>query len=168
MIALAEYGSRSSLWPEMSVSFNSFTLQVLYVPDHDKIPCSVPPKSIHPGVIQAQLRTSTNSQDTIFNSSCTNPLPDVQTVLCNDWVVGKGKEGVEDIEVFSPPSSPPSIVDSSKNFVEEVMETHIMLKSKYMSDDQVSILRGRKSASFTGCVSKPSPDSMYLNIYECQ
>ena len=64
-------------------------------------------------------------------------------VLCSEkGGTGRDKkgtaEGKVEFQVFSPSSSPPSLVDCARDFVEEVTDTHIMIVSKYISEDQVS------------------------------
>ena len=107
------------------------------------VPSSNHLKSAPASVSHLSPEHHVGSQDTLRSASVSNAIssdriPDNEVSedgrgVCDD------KEGVAGgkLEVFSPPSSPPSIVDCARDFEEEVTDSHIMIMSKYMSEDQV-------------------------------
>ena len=116
-------------------------VQVLYIPDQDEIARSAP-KSAPPNFNLSSsnhFAGSIDSQDTLRSSSVSNPLPETSTpsapVLEDsktaDVFEKEGAEKGEGADLVSPSST------NSQGFFEEVADTHIVLLSKYISDDQV-------------------------------
>lgn len=115
--------------------------QVLYIPDQDEIARSAP-KSAPPHLTltsSGQFPGSVDSEDTLRSSSVSGPLPDGnqeggeegegegQESKCED----KAEEEKNGEEAFSPSTS------KGHELFEEVADTHIVVVSRYISDDQV-------------------------------
>jgi len=146
-------------------SSSCLCFQVLFVPDQDELdkvrpkptdgatptdsatPTSNQPKSAPPSVSHAPPlpEAQVGSGETGHSASVSSPA----TATSDNGVLAtlrggarEDKEGVAErkaeFQVFSPSSSPPSLVDCARDFVEEVTDTHVMVVSKYISEDQVS------------------------------
>ena len=98
-------------------------IQVLYVPDNDELdrslPKSAPPNLTHPNL--ETLTSSVESENIVRSSSLSYHLPESNTEF--------EQEG--DVMVESG-----TIHDTNEVF-EEVTSTHLVLVSRYISDDQV-------------------------------
>lgn len=104
--------------------------QVLYIPDQDEIarsaPKSAPPQLQLPS--SDQMLSSVESEGTIRSSSVSQPLPDP-----DPSTVPQGGEVAEGGE------SPVLPYNRDGEYFEEVTENHMVLISRYISDDQVSV-----------------------------
>ena len=118
-------------------------MQVLYVPDQDELARSTPPKPAPPCPKPApprlrhlsdsqQLHSSVESQGTLRSSSVSQPPnPTPQGEGGEDEGEEQGKEGGAEEE----PST--TSLDNCGELFEEVAESHIVLVTRYISDDQV-------------------------------
>lgn len=106
---------------------------MLYIPDQDEIARSAP-KSAPP---QLNLNTSDHfassveSEGTIRSSSVSQPLPETISQVEEVAEAGEG----EVVEVGESPVLSPQ----KEEFFEEVTENHMVLVSRYISDDQVCV-----------------------------
>ena len=137
----------------MSQSTTPATPTSTDIPTVTVTPSTSHPKSAPPSVSHSSSpEHHVGSPDTIRSASIGSPMPEKGfgngVGPTYGGVTSEGKEGMAkeekvEFQVFSPPSSPssipPSIVDCAKDFEEEVTDTHIMLMSKYISGDQVSV-----------------------------
>ena len=106
---------------------------MLYVPDHDEIARSTP-KSAPPSFNKSfpELPSSVESEGTLTNSSIGHVL---ETSSQGDEDQGRKEEGV----ISSTPPPPPSAT-TNRRMSEEVTDNHIVVYSKYISDDQVGFI----------------------------
>ncbi len=104
------------------------------MPDQDEIARSAP-KSAPPQVTSVsgaeQFQGSVESEGTLRSSSVSQPLG--PTLHSEGVAEGEGEEGGMESE-----PSTTSVERTQDQFFEEVAESHIVLMSRYISDDQVS------------------------------
>lgn len=99
-------------------------MQVLYVPDQDEMARSAP-KSAPPNISVThfeQFQGSVDSQDTLVS----HPPPESSSIPQHQ---AESKSGAREREEDS---------HKGQRFLEEVADTHMLLVSRYISDDQVS------------------------------
>ena len=116
--------------------------QVLYIPDHEEIknsaPKPSPPKSSPPKLnlsqSEQQLASSIESEGTLRSSSMSQPLPESTSST------GPPVEEQLHQEVAEKEESPLPFNRDAEYF-EEITDTHMVLVSRYISDDQVLCVR---------------------------
>lgn len=124
---------------------------MLYVPDHDEIARSAPksaPASVSTSTpSNDQLPGSMDSQETLGSGSISHPLPDSSPATTDMKAMdeevfeereeeGGGGESEVEAEAREEGVLPP-YSDEPQELFEEVTDTHVVLVSRYISDDQV-------------------------------
>lgn len=97
---------------------------MLYIPDHDEIARSAPPKTtpLQPTSLE-QFHSSVESEGTVRSSSVS------QTRDCGDQESSRESE-----------ERGGGCTDKEQELFEEVTDSHMVLVSRYISDDQVSAM----------------------------
>ena len=111
--------------------------QVLYIPDPEEIKDSAPepspPKSSPPlSQSEQQLASSIESEGTLRSSSVSQPLP--------ESVSSSGPPAQEQLHEQVAEEESPLPFNRDAEYFEEITDTHMVLVSRYISDDQVKNL----------------------------
>lgn len=150
---------------------------MLYIPDVEEIACSAP-KSAPPNITgppsAEHLPGSTDSQETLHSSSLSQPFPEddpeqqsTKERLSKEKSTEKSTEksggeiateqhSGERAPTEEPPGmqdtiASPLVINEDAGMFEEVEDTHMVLLSRYISDDQVSEIATFRVALFCVC-----------------